>query len=466
MHRRTLAWVVLVAVAACGGKKENDKGGKADKIEKSADVSTLFTGTTVTLPAEVAAATFGAPEADVKKALGVDTGYIPSKTHDAVSYDLDYTREEKKLEKVSVSANKAELEPILTKQWGPPIKNKKGEAFWFDEKTGLRAWLPDYGKGKRLAVSKYESLPALFGPKGFDLAFAAGKPLVGATLDELHKAWGGKLCDFDKEGENVKKSIEEYRTKWTTMWHDKKKTLRLCLALPRTIEQYTPLGDTIYFGRMGRVEEVIFSFQTGGSQELTKQMVAFFDAKYGQPTELVNSNSLERWYFEPATKRRAVVSVSLEHVTLAVSRYMPIVDVLAADTPGVISLVTKSMPGGTPEQIQAEAPDHFNPHGTLPDTLPELVFPATDWVRQETTVDLSRNEGDKKTRGYSVVFHHSNNEAAGDEVFKMLEAKLGPAKKDSKWTEKDQYYNFKTKDGATVETRRSSQQWWIRVTKI
>ncbi|MBA3459958.1 MAG: hypothetical protein H0T46_08350 [Deltaproteobacteria bacterium] len=463
MYRRTLVWVVLVAVAACGGKKENDKDGKSGGAagEKSADVSTLFTGTTVTLPAEVAAATFGAPQADVNKALGADSTYITSKTHDSVSYDLDYTREEKKLEKVSVSANKAELEPILTKQWGPPIKNKKGEAFWFNEKDGLRAWLPDHGKGKRLAFSKYDSLTALFGPKGFDLAFAENKPLVGATLDELHKAWGGKLCDFDKEGENVKKSIEEYRTDWNGLWHDKKKTLRLCLAQPRTIEQYTPLGDTIYFGRMGRVEEVIFSFQTGGSVDLTKQMVAFFDAKLGKPTELATSNAAERWYFEPATKRRAVVSVSLEHVTLAVSRYTPIAEVLAADTPGVISLVTKSMPGGTPEQIQKEDPDHFNPHGTLP----ELVFPGTDWSRHEVEVDLAMWDKAKTTHGYSVVFHHTNNEAAGDEVFKLLEAKLGPAKKDSKWTEKDQYYNFKTKQGHGVETRRSSQQWWIRVTK-
>ena len=64
-----------------------------------------------------------------------------------------------------------------------------------------------------------------------------------------------------------------------------------------------------------------------------------------------------------------------------------------------------------------------------------------------------------------MVLHHTNNEAAGDEVFALLEKKFGPAKKDEKWTDKDQYFNFKSEDGKKIETRRSSQQWWIRVNK-
>lgn len=464
MLRKALVCLVVV-VAACGGKKE-DKGGGGTKTgggAKSADVSTLFSGSTVTLPAEVAAAQFGATEAEVKKALSVDSTYVSSKTHDGVSYDLDYTREEKKLEKVSVSSTKVELEPILTKQWGPPIKTKKGEAYWFDEKSGLRAFLPDYAKGKRVTFTRYDSLAGLLGPSGFDLAFAKDKPLVGATIDELKAAWGGKLCDFDKEGANVKASFEEYRKEALGLWHDKKKQLRLCLALPRGTEQYTPFGDTVTFGRMGKVNEVVFSFPTGGSPELEKQMLAFFDTKYGKATELTDgSGGKERWYFDPATKRRAIVMFGRgENVVLAVSSYYPIAEMLAADTPGVIAVATKSMPGGTAEQIEKEDPEHFNPHGGLE----ELVYPGTDWVRQETEVDLQNYEGEKATYAYTVTFHHSHNEAAGDAVMALLEAKLGPAKKASNWTETDQYYDFKTKAGKKVEARRTSQQWWLRVNK-
>ena len=383
MVRQTLVLMVLV-VAACGSKKEaggGKQGASRDKATRTADASTLFSGTTVALPAEVAKATFGAPQADVYKAIGADSTYVSSKTHDGVSYDLDFSREEKKLEKITVASN-TELEPVLTKQWGPPIKNKKGEAFWFDAAAGLRAWLPDYAKGKRLAFSRYYSLPSMLGAKGFELAFAAGKPLIGATLDELSAAWGGKLCDFAEEGPGVKASIEEYRTDWNGLWYDKKHQLRLCLALPRTLEQYTPLGDTIYVGRMGRVEEVVFTFQTGGSPELTKQTLDFFDAKYGKATELTTSTGKERWYFDPATKQRAIILVGDESISLVAGRYYPIAEMLAADAPGVIAVATKSMPGGKPAQIEKEDPEHFNPHGTLP----RLVYPATDWARQETEI--------------------------------------------------------------------------------
>lgn len=463
MFRRTVLTAFFLVVA-CGSEKGGEgkqKSSSGEQGAKSADLSTLVTGKTVTLPAEVSKAAFGSPEADVLKATGADSTYLSSKTHDGVSYDFDFTREEKKLEKITM-ASQTELEPVLTKQWGPPIKNKKGEAFWFDPASGMRAWLPDFAKGKRVAFSKYDPVETLLGAKGFELAFAAGKPLIGATIDELKTAWGGKLCDFDREGANVKASIEAYRKESLGQWHDKKKQLRLCLPLARTVDQGTPYGDTVTFGRMGKVEEILLSFQTSAAPEIQKQLVDFLDAKFGKATELTTSSGgKERWYFDSASKRRAIAMINEESVALSFGRYQPVAEILAADAPGVISLATKSMPGGTPAQIEKEDPEHFNPHGELP----ELVFPATDWVRQETDVSIDSYDKAPSSYAYTVVLHHANNEAAGDEVFAILEKKLGPAKKDSKWTDKDQYFNFKTKDGKKIETRRSSQQWWIRVNK-
>ena len=460
MTGRKLVFVVLV-LAACGSKKEGDHSKKGATGDKSVDISTLFSGTTVTLPEEVAKAVFGAPQAEVSKAIGTDTTYMSSKKFDGVSYDLDYSREEKKLEKVTVASN-TDLEPVLSKQWGPPIKTKKGVPFWFDPKTGTRAWIPDYAKGRRVAFSRYDSLESLLGSKGFDLAFAAGKPLLGATLDELSAAWGGKLCDFAREGAEVKKSIEEYRTDWNGLWYDKARKLRLCLALPRFVDEGTPFGDTVYVGRMGKVEEVMFGFQTGGSPDLVAQATQFLDAKYGKPTELTTSSGTkERWYFDPATKQRAIMRLSDESFSLAVGRYVPTAELLAADKPGVLSVATKSMPGGSPAAIEKEDPEHFNPHGTLP----ALVFPASDWGTEEMEVQLESWDKAPTTHSYRVVLHHTDNEAAGDEVFALLEKKLGPAKKDAKSTDKDVYFTFKAKDGTKVEARRVSQQWQIEVSK-
>lgn len=453
---------LVVVIAACGSKKEgDDRGNKSSSADKATDISTLFSGTTVTLPEEVAKAVFGAPQADVTKAVGADTTYMPSKKFAGVSYDFDYTREEKKLEKLSVSAN-ADLEPVLTKQWGKPIKTKKGVAFWFDAKTGTRAWLPEYGKGKRVTFSRYDSLEALLGPKGFDLAFAAGKPLLGATIDELSAAWGGKLCDFAREGAEVKKSVEEYRTSWNGQWWDKKRQLRLCLPLPRFVDEGTPFGDTVYIGRMGKVDEVMLSFRTGDSPELLAQVTQFLDAKLGKPVELTTkSGAKSRWYFDPASKRRVHVRLDGDGFALFFGRYFPVAELLAADTPGVLSVATKSMPGGAPKAIEKEDPEHFNPH----ESLPELVYPASDWSNEELTVDLLSWDKAPTTYGYRVVLVHTDNEAAGDAVLALLEKKLGPAKKDAKSTDADVYYTFKTKDGAAVEARRVSQQWQITVTK-
>lgn len=464
MARRNLVpFVLLVLIlAACGSKKEEgDREKKGAKVDKSTDISTLFSGTTVTLPEEVAKAAFGAAQPDVAKAIGTDTTYLSSKKFDGVSYDLDYSREEKKLEKITVASN-SDLEPVLTKQWGPPIKTKKGVPFWFDSKTGTRAWLPDYAKGKRVAFSRYDSLESLLGPKGFELAFATGKPLLGATLDELSAAWGGKLCDFSREGAEIKKAIEEYRTDWNGLWHDKKHQLRLCLALPRFVDEGTPYGDTIYFGRMGKVEQVVLSFQIGGAPEVLAQATQFLDAKFGKATELTSTDGTkQRYYFDPAAKLRAEMRISAESFSLSVSRYFPVAELLAADKPGVLSVATKSMPGGAPAAIEKEDPEHYNPHGTLP----ALVFPASDWGREEMEVQLESWDKAPTTHSYRVVLHHTDNEAAGDEVFAMLEKKLGQAKKDAKSTDTDLFFNFKAKDGTKVSARRVSQQWQIEVSK-
>ena len=465
MIGRDLLVVTVLVLAACASKKDGDPAKKGAAGDKLADVSMLFTGKTVTLPDEVVKATFGAPQPEVAKAIGTDTTYLASKIFDGVSYSLDYSREAKLLEKITIAAN-SDLAPILTQQWGPSIKTKKGEPFWFDAKAGLRAWLPDYAKGKRVVFTRYDSLDTLLGPKGFELAFAAGKPLIGATVDELSAAWGGKLCDFSREGAEVKKSIEDYRTSWNGLWHDKRHQLRLCLPLARFVDENTPFGDTIYIGRMGRVEEVVLSFQTGGAPELLTQATQFLDAKYGTATELTSSTGTkQRWYFDPQTRQRAIMLLGPESFSLAIGRYVPTAELLAADKPGVLSVATKSMPGGTPAAIAKEDPEHFNPHGTLP----ALVFPASDWSREEMEISLESWDKAPTTHAYRVVLHHTDNEAAGDEVFALLEKKLGPAKKDAQSKDsgaaKDLFYTFKAKDGTKVQARRVSQQWQIEVSK-
>lgn len=449
----------LLAIAACGSEKE---GGKRERpAAKSKDVSPLFTGTTVTLPPDVAKAAFGASEDQVKAATGATSTYLSSKALDSVSYNFDYSHAERKLDKIGVSTQ-TPLEPLATKQWGAPIKTAKGAAFWFDAKTGLRAWLPEYAKGTNVAFSRYDSLETLLGPTGFALAFAAGKPLLGATLDELKAAWGSKLCDFDEAAPKIKKSIDTYRTESFNLWHDLPHRVRLCLPLPRFVdESMQPYGDELDVGRMGKIERVSLAFQTGGSKELVDQATKFFDAKFGTPTVLTDSSgATERWYFDPSTHQRAMARFIQETITLDVSRYTPVAELLA-DGPSVMSVATKSMPGGAPAAIGKEDPEHFNPHGALP----ELVFPASDFGREELEVDLESWDKAPTTYGYKATLFHTNNEAAGDAVFAILEKRFGKAKKDDRTSGDDHYFTWAGKGGQKILGRRVSQQWMVEVTK-
>lgn len=456
---RRIVVVGVMMLAACGGKKEGKGKGGGDKVEKTKDLTGLFTGSAPTLPAEVAAAKLGDTQDVVAKAIGTDTTYLPSKTYAGVSYDLDYSRNEKKLDKISVSAD-SDLEPVLAKLWGPPIKTKKGTAFWFDPKSGVRAYLPDYGKGKRVAFDRYDSLETLLGPTGWDLAFAQGKPLIGASLDEIEKAWGGKLCDFKEAGTEVKAAIEEYQKEWASQWHDLKHSVRLCLAEPRFVDEGTPYGDRLDIGRMGKVEEAVFELRTGGSPELQKQLIAFADAKFGKAIETTSSTGTkERWYFDPAGHHRAVLSLGDDSSALWYGRYLPVAELIAADKPGVLSVATKSMPGGAPKAIAAEDAEHFNPHGTLP----LLVFPATDWVHQETEVQLESYDKAPTTYAYRVSVWYEA--PAADDVHKLLDAKLGAGKAQAGGTDKDTTWAWKAKDGSKVTARQTPGVWSIEVAK-
>lgn len=449
-------WLV-VALAACGSETESKQREK--RVEKSKDVAPLFTGATVTLPPEVAKATFGMPEEEVQKATGARSTYLSSPSLDRVSYQFELSHNEKKLEKISASTS-TPLEPLATKQWGAPVKTAKGVPFWFDPKTGLRAWLPEYAKGTNVSFSRYDSLESLLGPTGFSLAFAQGKPLIGASLDELHAAWDTKLCDFTEKGPKIAKAVDAYRTEDFGLWHDAPHELRLCMSLPRLVSEGAPYGDYIEIGRMGKVEEIRLELEVGGAQVLIDQAIKFLDAKFGTPVVLTDSTKNQvRWYFDPATKQRANARFTGNSILLSFGRYTPVASLLAADAPGVLSVATKSMPGGTAEAIQKEDPEHFNAHGTLA----QLVFPASDFGYEELEIDLEHWAHETKTYSYRTVFHHTDNEAAGDAVFALLEAKLGKAKKDAKSTDTDVYYNWRAKNGNRVVGRRVSQQWQIEV---
>lgn len=453
--------ISLALVSACG-KSDKQGEGASRKPDKPAtgDVASLFGGASVTLPAEVAKVAFGDKKDAVLAAVGATSGYLPSKTHADVSYDLDFSKADN-LERISVATRGTQLEPILTKRWGPAITTAKGELFWFDAAAGLRAWLPKSGKGERVTFSPYESIPKLLGSAGFDLAFAKDKPLFGATMAELKAAWGPRLCDFDREAAKLEEAYAKNVADGLYRIQDVRPELKLCPTWPRGVEQYSPSHDSLRLGLDQKAYALHMSFPTGGSPELVAQTLAELDAKYGKPTELTDDGAVERFYFDPATKQRAVVRVDKDHnyVGLTVGPYLPVAELIGGESPAGLAIETPSMVGGTFDQIAKEHPDHARRHAPFL----SLVFPPTEWSMWQTEVDLDIYAKQTKTYGYHVVVHHSHNEAGGDAVFELLKTKYGAPRSEKK-DDKGTTYAF-ANGGRKLSAWRVNDQWQLRFTK-
>lgn len=464
---RKLAVIVLaLAVSGCGKDKEGGKGAaKTSAGAKSADTSGMFTGDAPTLPDEIAALKFGMSKADAAKALGEEEpGYMSSKKFDKVSYDLRFDKDKttgaETLTSISVRTNN-QLEPVLTSKWKSPAKTEKS-AFWFNAATGVRAYLPDHGKGESVTFDQYEPVEKILGEKGNAFALAPdGKPLIGMKLEEFHTAMGAKLCRWDEEGPKLQKAYEEAQKTWNNGLRDAQKGIHICTPVPRTVEQYTSMGDTARFGMDGKLESIHISFQVAKSADLIKGLAATFDKAYGgKPVEVKEkSGAVSRYYFDPAAKTRVKVTMDENWVGLTYGWYLPVAELIGGDKPG-LSIEGAHMPVGTVEEMKADDPDHWVSF----ETLHHLFYPPTEFGSMHTDVDINFMSNSKKSANYRVVVHHTDNEAAGDQVFELLKAKFGEPKVDKRTTDVDKYWTF-SKNGRKVSARRVSQQWQIEVTK-
>jgi hypothetical protein len=455
-----LFFPLLVSMACKSGDKKEASDQPAKTTEgaaKAASGGEIFVSGKVALPAEVAGATFGAEKAAVFKATGADSTFMSSKAHENISYNFTFVDD--KLDALSVSG-KGPLEDTLTRAWGKPIKNKDGEAFWFDSAGGVRAWLPKYGDGEKVTFGAYQSIDALLGASGFDLAFAAGKPLLGATLDELKAAWGDALCDFDENAPRIKDAFIKNAADSLNSLRDVQRDLDLCQPGKRTVAVHMDTRDSIHVGLNEKAVTLVMSFPTGESKEIEQQLIGFLDKKLGEPADVLESDKTsERTYLDPAGKKRIVARILRQSVQLWVSDYLPLAELIGGEGPG-LSVEGKGIIGKSFDDIKAADPEHFRASGELA----SLYYPPTKFGGQHTEIALERNAGAKKVHGYTVVLHHKDREAAGDEVFELLKAKFGEPKKDKRSTDTDLYYNFK-KDGRKISARRVSQQWQLRVSK-
>ena len=412
MHPRL---VILPALWLAGCSKEE----AAPSPPRDPNLASLFTGSAVTLPAEVAKATFDAKRAEVAAALGVElephVDRVRSKTHD-VAYHLSFSRDDN-LQRISLSApGSAALVAILTEQWGPPTTLAEGRLHWSNPATGLRASIaPKHSPF--LELYPYETIPTLLGPRGFDLAFAKDKKLFGATVDELRAAWGGRLCDLEKEAWHVESVADD------PVERVRAGQISLCRTATRSTEERPGLPDTILIGRDGKAFAVRLVFPTDADTTF-EQIVEQLDAKFGAAEVVSETHRTHRYYLDAAAKQRAVMARDdrfAEPVEVTIGPYLPLAALIGdARQPG-LGIETPSMLGGSLAQVVEENRATYHHRGSAH----ELSLPSIEhaYAGHHTTVSLRLSADGLRVDGYDVVIR--TGAANHDAVLDAVKAKYG-----------------------------------------
>lgn len=454
----------LLLIAACGkdSDKQADKQGKKQAKKQSGEepeASTHpFAGSSPALPAELAKLDWSASAEDNQKLLGADSTYISSKAHKGVSYTLRALKDGS-MSSVTVDTDVA-LEPALTKLWGPPFKDKDDVAYWFNPASGLRALISEYGDGKDLEFKPYQSLDSLLGDKGFALALADGKKLLGATIEELKPSWGEQLCDYEEKAQKLidayKAHAEDSLNRLPDAYRNK---LDLCWPHLRGMASYAE-RDRISIGKDGRVASYYFKITTSGSVKFVEATLATLDAKLGKAVVIDDKDGSTRYYFDPASRRRVIVSVDKKNQSVGVrySPYLPLEELLGGDGPGLGVETEGTL--GTFESAQKSDPEHFQPAGVLA----SLVYPPTEFARFQTVIDLKRFAKRKNVHAYKVVLHFSDNPELEGRILTLLEKKFGPPKPSKRKTDKGKFIDFKGKK-RKAEVWQVNEQFQITVSK-
>lgn len=431
-----------------------NKGSEKSSLASSAD---LFTGTKPTLPTEVAKATFGAKKVDVLKAINGDILFKSKKTK-GVTFNLDFDSKSKALKKLKVELD-AKAEELLTPKWGKPLKTPRDLSYWVNPEAGLRATISKYGDGKDLVFEPYVPLQKYLGATGKTFAFLGDKPLLGATLEELKKAWGDTLCNFDEVSKKITDALKSSADSPSSLGTSLRNNSLMFCRGPLEMENGRGI-DRIYFGLDGKAQSFRMTVRSEGMADLATRNVATLKAKFGEGKSHASGDNMDHFFWNEA-KQLSVQATAYKDGGLSISlnTYTSLKTLMGSgprfgfETPGLI--------GGTYESIAKAHPKTFIQQG---EKMAILYLPAAPYNKNPLQVSLSRWSKATIIHGYRFVVHYRDYPKFGEEVFAAMKSKFGEPTKDPKSTEKDTFFSWKKdKDGMTIRARRVSDQWQITV---
>lgn len=394
MMKRIWFAMVIAAIAAC------------NKGDKSLEPGVF--GKVVAPPGKLAGLKVGMSVDEAKKVAG---DMVPDKTthmHGAhsgytgmmyrVSVDDDHT----KIDRILVELPKTGKD-VLVKAWGPGIDGMcMGDepcTYWFDQGTQTRAVLKKGFRDKLdLDFRTFTPIDKLFGAKPGTLGFETG-PVIGATVDDLRKAYPALHVDTEKDGHQM-----------------------VYLDLEPT--QYDDYFTRAYFDLdHDKVAGMSTSISYRPNPKAKDEIVAAIEKVWGKGIASTDLGQPAMVWIDPATGRRAKASFFTEgEIQVKFDSFMPIAKFLG-DAPDKLGWETTPLLGANAADVAKAYPQYADTEGG---TL-TLHAPGIEW----SDYTLVQFHADDTTGAIKqVVFELSfeSNPAAKDAIKAALEKKYGAAK--------------------------------------
>ncbi len=430
----------LTMSGACSKNESTETEAKKTISTKEKSVD-LFLGTGVTLPKTAENLKFGSTRAQAQKQVAQDTFSWSSGGTDFRLRSEGSEGVVSQLELRTRSHTDEPLEKLATEAWGQPYKDPKGNKYWLNPETKLRAISAPIFEGENIRIEPYQPLSELLGRSGFGLAFAKDKVLLGATVEELHEAWGNTLCQFETEGPKIqddyKLHVADSANKFPTLGNN---SIEMCWDTNRGINHVYFENDTVSFGENGNTTRFSMSIATQGSKRYAEEILAFFDAKFGEPVIISSQDGKTRYYVDAESQRQAVVLQTSQHVHFDYLKYMPLETLFGGEGPG-LSIEPKSVFGTYPE-IAKEDPEHFRASGTSA----SLYYPPIDFANFNTQLSLEKNSGSEKVSTQTITLRYGANLEFAKRVLVQLGKKFGSPTSETKSDDgRYVYFKFKSK---------------------
>lgn len=284
---------LLLGVAACDKDKKPEGESKDAKpaVEKK-DPATLFTGDKVTMPAVLGTITLDMTQEQAKAAMPTlpEDGTIKSEEYPDIRFNCDFDDETKKLRRVYFSLLKTDAVKFATEKWGEPKKGTdlgKEVLWWFNPEGKIRVSVADsFSDGEAyVEFTAYMPVKDLLGAEGKELAFAKDAPLLGLTVADLE----AKYAPFvKKESEEDAKKSQEQIAKLAGEEAKAmmgKPTASVDLEYPPTewAKYWTPVH--LSWSDEGKIERFWFGIDFEPHPAAKDELLAFFKAKWGEPTQ-------------------------------------------------------------------------------------------------------------------------------------------------------------------------------------